>query len=210
MLIDWFKLAAALVLLVTPIGLFHGKKVRHRMLGRDWHGYWRATFTLGLHWIDFGRAILGSWLLSDALTAAPGASSLLRYAVPLASGAIMGFGVILQTFVCKELDAANAPFAFVTGLVLGAAAPLTALVPILLGLTIALGTRAPVVFFPVLALALPGIGFLFEGKKALLALGIIGAVVLLPWLLSLMFPRELVVTYRARRNSATTPSDVLR
>ncbi len=162
MLIDWFKFIAALVLLVTPIGLFHGKKVRHRALSRDWHGYWSATLTLGLHWIDFGRAVLGAWLLSDALTAVPAASSALRYAVPLAHGAVMALAVIIQSFVCKELDAAHAPFTFVTGLVLGAAAPLTALVPILIALTIALGTRAPVAFFPVLALTLPGIGYLFE------------------------------------------------
>jgi hypothetical protein len=207
MLIDWFKLAATLLILLTPIGLFHGKKVRHRSLTRDWSGYWGHTFTLGLHWIDLGRAVIGGWLLLEALTLAPGARSTLRYAVPLAHGAIMALAIILQTFVCKDRDHANAPFAFVAGATLGLFSPVIAGFSIMLALIVALGARVPLVYFPVLALALPGLGFLFEGQKALLTVGIGGAVVMLPWLLTIMFPRDLVASYRARRPSSAESAE---
>jgi hypothetical protein len=207
MLIDWFKLAAALLILLTPIGIFHGKKVRHRSLTRDWSGYWSYTFTLGLHWIDLGRAVLGGWLLVEALTLAPGARPALRYALPLAHGAVMGLALILQTFVCKDRDHANAPFTFVTGVVLGLFSPVIAGFAIVLALVVAFGARVPLIYFPVLAVALPGLGFLFEGKKALLTLGIGGAVVILPWLLTIMFPRDLVASYRARRPSSAESAE---
>jgi hypothetical protein len=65
----------------------------------------------------------------------------------------------------------------------------------------------PLVYFPVLALSLPGLGFLFEGQKALLTVGIGGAVVMLPWLLTIMFPRDLVASYRARRPSSAESAE---
>lgn len=207
MLIDWFKLAAALLLLLPPIGLFHGEKIRYRTLERDWSGYWRHTFSLGLHWIDLGRAILGAWLLLEALALAPGARSTYRYAIPLTHGAIMGLAVTLQTFGGRDRDHAHAPFAFVTGLVFGFFPPLTAAFAVLLALVTAAGTRAFIVFFPILALALPGLGFLFAGKKVLLFHGIGGAAVALPWLLTLMFPRYLVVAYRSRRLSSAEAAE---
>ena len=41
MLIDWLRLIPALLLLLTPIGVFHHDRVKYRALMRDWNGYWR-------------------------------------------------------------------------------------------------------------------------------------------------------------------------
>jgi hypothetical protein len=208
MVINWFKLIAALALILTPMGIFHGTKVRLRAVARDWTGYWGQTFTLGLHWIDLGRAALGGLILLEAIILQPGASSVYRYGVPLLHATVAGLGVLLQTFVCKERDHAHAPLAFVTGLAFGLFSPVVAGFSILLALIASSGIRAPLVYFPILGLALPGLAFLFDGRKTLLPSAAIGAVVVLPWLLTLMFPRDLVISYRARRVSAENSADL--
>lgn len=199
MLIDWIKFAPALCLLLLPTGAFHGKKIRFRPLTRDWVGHWSQILTLSLHWIDLARAALGGWLLVDSLTLAPGAAGIRHYSVPLALGAVMLVAVALQTFVCKAKDSAHAPFMFVTGLLLGVYPVVLVVFPLVLALTLTLGFRFPAGYFPLLALLFAGSGFLFKGKTIMLelALGCVAAV--FPWLLSTMFRRELVVTYRAKR-----------
>ncbi len=206
MLIDWLKFPAALFLLFLPMRLFHGEKVRFLAISRDWETRRTLILTLGLHWIDLGRAALGGWLLIQSLALAPGAPGFMRYSVPLTLSAIMILAVCLQTFICKELDSANAPFAFVTGLLFGVFSPVNAGFPILLALTAAAGSRVPVAYFPVLALSLAGVGFAFDGRKALVLLAGGCCAALAPWLLSIMFPRDLVLSYRARRSSKDTAS----
>lgn len=206
MIIDWLKFAPALFLLLLPIGLFHGKKIRFRPISTDWHGQWPQILSLGLHWIDLGRAVLGSWLLLEALSLVPGTSGFMRYSVLFTQGVVIVAGVGLQTLLCKERESALAPFMFVTGLVLGLYPPAVACFPIVLALTVAAGSRTPSAYFPTLALTLVGLGFLFDGKKALIKLGIGFCAVLLPWLLSLMFSRELVLTYRAKRPGKNSPA----
>ena len=201
MIIDWLKFAPALFLLLLPIGLFHGKKIRFRSISRDWDGHWSSVLSLGLHWIDLGRAALGGWLLIEALKLSPGGAGFLRYSVLGTEGAVMIIAVGLQTFVCKEEDAAHAPFAFVTGLLLGVYPPIIAGFPIILAIAIAAGLRIPVAYFPCLALFLVAIGFGFDGKKSLLILALGFSAVVLPWLFTIMFPRDLVFTYRARQRS---------
>lgn len=200
MLIDWIRFAAALGLLLTPIALFHGKKVRYRPIARDWDTHWWQILTLGLHTIDAGRAALGGWLLVDALVPDPAARGLLRYAVLFTQGGVMSAAVLLQTFFCKERDSAHAPFAFVGGLVFGIYPPAIAGLPLLLAITVAGGSRTPVAFFPMLALALLGIGFLLGGKGMIIKLALGVCAVMLPWLCSLLFSRDLVVSYRAKRS----------
>jgi hypothetical protein len=206
MIIDWPRFAFALLLLLLPIGLFHGKKVRFRPIARDWEGQWSSIFTLGQHWIDLGRAALGGWLLIEALELSAGQTGFMRYSVLGAEGAIMIAAVGLQTFVCREPDSANAPFAFVTGLLLGVYPPIVAGFPILLAATAATGSRVPAAYFPFLAILLPGIAFLFEGRKSLIMTAFGFCAVILPWLLSIMFHRDLVITYRARRRNPDTQS----
>ncbi len=201
MIIDWSKFAPALFFLLLPIGLFHGKKIRFRPISGDWNGHWSSTLSLGLHWIDLGRAALGGWLLIEALQLSPGVGGFMRYSILGTEGAVMIVAVGLQTFVCKEVDSANAPFAFVTGLVLGVYPPIIAGFPIILAIALAAGSRVPVVYFPSLGLLLAGIGALFEGKKALIFLALGCCAVVLPWLFTIMFPRDLVFTYRARQRS---------
>ncbi|MDP3178917.1 MAG: hypothetical protein Q8M76_13505, partial [Spirochaetaceae bacterium] len=123
MIIDWLKFAPALFLLLLPIGVFHGKKVRFRPIARDWADHWSKILTLGLHWIDLSRAALGGWLLVESLSLSPGAAGIMRYSVLVTLGAVMILAVALQTFVCKERDSANAPFMFVTGLLVGVYPP---------------------------------------------------------------------------------------
>ncbi len=202
MIIDWLKLVPALLLLLTPISLFHGKKIRVRPIERDWDTHWPQIAGLGLHWIDLGRAMLGAWLLLDAISLPPGARGAMRYAPIAVQGALLVFSSCLQSLVCKERDSALAPFMFVTGLVLGFYSPTVAGFSILLALTAAAGSRTPWVYFPLLAVLVAGLGFLFVGKGALVGLAAGGAAVALPWLLTLMFRQTLVLSYRARRSSS--------
>jgi len=200
MFIDWIRFAAALVLLLTPIALFHGKKVHYRPIARDWDTHWWQIVRLGLHTIDAGRAALGGWLLVDALASNPAAHGLLRYSVLLTEGGVMCTAVLLQTFFCKEPDSAHAPFAFVGGLLFGIYPPAIAGFPVLIAITVAGGSRTPVAYFPTLALALFALGFLFGGKGMIVKLSLGMCAVMLPWLCSLLFSLDLVVSYRAKRS----------
>lgn len=202
MIIDWLKLVPALLILLTPISLFHGKKIRVRPIDRDWDTHWPQITGLGLHWIDLGRAVLGAWLLLDALSLPPGTRGFMRYAPIATQGAILIFSSCVQSFVCKERDSAHAPFMFVTGLILGFYPPSVAGFSILLAITAAAGSRNPWIYFPLLAVLVPGLGFLFLGQGALIRLGAGSAAVALPWLLTLMFRQTLVLSYRARRSSS--------
>ena len=199
MLIDWIRFSSALVLLLTPIALFHGKKVRYRPIARDWDTHWSQILKLGLHTIDAGRAALGGWLLVDALASDPAAHGLMRYSVFLTRGAVLCLAVLLQTFVCKERDSAHAPFTFVSGLVFGVYSPTIAAFPVLLAIIVAGGSRTPLAFFPTLSLTLFALGILFGGKKMIIPLVLGMCAVMLPWLCSLLFSRDLVVSYRAKR-----------
>ena len=199
MIIDWLTFAPALFLLLIPIGFFHGKKVRFRPIARDWTDHWSHILNLGLHWIDLSRAALGGWLLVESLSLSPGAAGFMRYSVLVTLGAVMLLAVALQTFVCKERDSANAPFMFVTGLLVGVYPPTIVGFPIVLALTVAAGSRVPAAYFPVLALTFVGSGFLFDGRKTLIKLALGFCAVILPWLFSIMFSRDLVLTYRAKR-----------
>ena len=201
MIIDWLTFAPALCLLLVPIGLFHGKKIHFCDISREWDGHRSAILALGLHWIDLGRAALGGWLLIHALKHAPGVAGFMRYSILGTEGAVMVLAVGLQTFVCKEEDSAHAPFAFVTGLVLGVYPPIVAGFSIVLAIALAAGLRIPVTYFPALGLLLAGIGFWFEGKKAIILLGLGTCALILPWLFTIMFPRDLVFSYRARQRS---------
>lgn len=199
MIIDWFKFAPALLLLLVPAGLFHGRKVRYRAISRDWDDHWPLILTLGFHWIDLVRAALGGWLLVMALTQEPGMHGLARYAVLLTQGSTMILAVALQTFVCKELDSALAPFTFVAGLLFGVFPPAIAGFPVVLATAVASGAGAPLAFFPVLAVALMGIGFWFGGKGMVIKLVFGFCAIALPWLCAIAFRRELIIAYRAKR-----------
>lgn len=203
MLVDWLKFSAALLLLLTPVGIFHDRKVHYRPISREWGDHWAQIVSLGLHTIDFLRATVGAWLLIESLQSAPAARGLLRYAVISTQAAVALVGITLQSVVCKEADSANAPFAFLAGLVTGFLPPVVAGFAIMITVVIAAGARFPASFFPVLALAVPGMGLLFTGKKHLLILIVTAVTVLLPWLISLLFSLELVVSYRARRHGST-------
>jgi len=198
MLIEWPKLVAALVLLLVPVALFHGKQVVYRDVSRDWDGYWRRTFGLGLHVVDFVRAMLGAWLLAEAVTSAPAAEGAMKYSFFATQSAVFALALMLQTLVCKEEDAAHAPFAFVSGLVLGFLPPLVAGFALLLAVVITFGTKLASGYFPILAASVSGIGFLFTGKKNLYALLAVTFAAGLPWLLTLLFPRHFVSSLRAK------------
>jgi hypothetical protein len=146
---------------------------------------------------------LGSWLLISSLTTLPDAHGFAARAPWLIQGVIRIVGILLQTVVCKERDGANAPFAFAAGLLIGGHAPLSAIFAIVLATTLAAGMRSPVVFFPVLAVCFAATAFLF-GKKVQFVNSIWGAVaVSLPWLWSLLFSRELLISYRAKHPSSS-------
>lgn len=205
MLIDWFKFSAALLLLVTPIGLFHGKEVRYLPLSREWSRYWSQMFSLGLHAIDLLRAALGAWLLGEALMQAPGAAGLMRHVVTLTQAAVLGVAVAMQVFVCKEPESAHAPFAFALGLVAGGVPPTAAAFALTFAIVITAGSRTPMALFPLLALSVAGAGLLFQGRNVLPASIALAFAVSLPWLLTLLFSRHLVVSYRPKTKPAARP-----
>jgi len=201
MTIDWLMFLPALFLLLTPGDLFNGGKVRYRDVTRDWHDYWLRALAHGLHTIDLGRAALGTWLLLSSIEGIPDSHGLMKYAPLLLQGSIRLVAVLTQTVVCRERDAANAPFAFVIGLLLAGTSPEVNVLAVVLAATLALGSRTPVAFFPVVALAHLGIGFWFEGKRAVLGLAVGSVAAVMPFLWAMMFHRDLVVAYRAKRQT---------
>lgn len=206
MIIDWGKLLPALVLLLPPIALFHGSRVHYRALMRDWRGYWGPTFKLALHTIDLGRGALGAWWLAEAVLLEPGAQGLMRYAPFLLQGVIFVSATALQTSFCKEEDAAHAPFAFCAGMVGGFFPPMIAAMALVLAIVVSAGARVPAIFFPMLAAGVAAIGLLFGGQD--LKFPVVAAVpaLLLPWLLTLLFPRHFVSSYRAPKKGRANPS----
>jgi hypothetical protein len=203
--INWILLALALALLLVPIAVFHGERVRYRALMRDWDGYWGRTLTLGLHAIDLLRSMLGVWLLAEALRRAPEAQGALRYAAVAAQGGVLCVATLLQAAFCKEPETAHAPFAFIIGLTLVHVPPPVAGFSLVLAGALALGANSPTGFFPVLALGVVGTGFLFEGKKLVFECAVLAAAILMPWLFTLLFPRHFVCSYRAKRRTEPPP-----
>jgi hypothetical protein len=144
------------------------------------------------------------WLLDEALTLAPGAHGPARYSVLLTQGAVLLLGIVLQTAVCRETDSLRAPFTFVAGVVIGFLPWQTAAFALSLAAVVALGVRAPGLFFLFVGIAVVPMGFLFSGKSFLPRLSITFVVLSLPLLLSLLARRPLVVEYRARRADSDT------
>ena len=205
MLIDWIEFGPALVLLLTPIALFAGERVSYREISRDWSQHWSRALSHGHHAIDLLRAVLGAWLLTEALARTPGVRGLAGQLVPLTQAGVLVSSVLIQTVVCRKLDSAHAPFAFVVGLLFGFLPPLIAVFGVVIALVIAVGVRAPAAFFPVLALSVSAAGLFFTGRKFQIVLVIAAGAVLLPWLYSLLFRRELVVPYRSRHTKPAVP-----
>jgi hypothetical protein len=193
--INWLLLIPALALLLVPVAVFHGERVRYRALMRDWDGYWGRTLTLGLHSIDLLRAMLGAWLLAEAVRRAPEAQGALRYVALALQGGVLCTATLLQTVFCKEPETAHAPFAFVMGLTLVH----------VLAIALGLGANAPTGFFPVLALGVMGAGALFHGRKLVFECAILAVALLVPWLFTLLFPRHFVCSYRAKRRTEPLP-----
>jgi hypothetical protein len=146
-------------------------------------------------------------MLAEAMIPGPDAHGAMRHIPLLVEAAALFCAVALQTLVCKERDTAHAPFAFAAGLAVGF---LPAFMPdwepfatsgfaLLLTTVVTYGARLPAVFFPLLALTLAVAGFLFTGKKLLLPLAVLCSAVALPWLLTLLFPRDFVVSYLGKR-----------
>lgn len=198
MIIHWFQLISAAVLLLIPIGLFHGPKVRYRAIRRAWKGYWGRMLSLGLNPIDLGRATLGSWLLLQALESNSRAH-LPAWGLPALQSGIVLVAVVLQMLVCKEPKSLNACYPFLIGLIFGLNPLPVASFAVLGALVLAGGARMPMAFFPVLGILSFVFGLLF-GDKTLNTVLVVGTVAaLIPWLSSMLFSRALVITYRAKR-----------
>jgi len=212
MLIDWSRFLPALILLLIPIALFHGPRVRYRELPQDWRSYWGPTFRLGLHSIDLVRAMLGAWYLSVALAPAIGATGFAKHAPLAAHAVLLGFATLLQAVVCKESKALHAPFTFVAGLTLGFVAPVVGGFSLLIAGIVAFGTRSATAFFPILSLALVGTGFFFGNLKPPLAAGCVAGAATAPWIFALLFSRTWFVTHAQKRSTRDTHAapDVLR
>lgn len=212
MLIDWSRLVPALVLLLTPIAVFHGPRVRHRALPQDWRNYWGPTLRLGLHTIDLLRGFLGAWYLTVALLPADGAFGVAKLVPGALGGLVLCLATFVQALVCKEENAMNAPFAFVAGLTLGFLPPAVGCFGLLIAAVVASGTRSAPAFFPVLAVAVIGAGFLFGNFKFQLPVWFVAAASAGPWFYALLFPRAWIVTHAQKRTNRTIPSgpDVLR
>lgn len=201
MLIDWPIFATALVLLLPPIAVFHGQRVRYRHISRDWDRQWSATFLLPHHLVDLLRAAAGAWLLAHSITRAPEITGVLKYAPEMIHTAVILCGVLLQTLVCKEPDAFNAPFTYLVGVAAGFLPPLVAGFALVFAIAITAGARSPATFFVVLPMAVVAAGALFTGKKMLLTLAPVVAAALTPWLFALLFGRDLVFTQWIRAGS---------
>jgi hypothetical protein len=198
MQIDWPMFTAALALLLAPIGLFHGARTRHRALSADWSGYWARTLGHGFHAIDFGRAMLGAWYLAEGIAAAPEAQGLMAHAPLLVQAGALGAGLVLQTFVCREPHAACAPLAYAAGIATGFLPLAVGWFALALAVAFTLGVRAPALFFPLLGATSAGVGLLMSGGEVQPAVLAPAVALPAPWLLTLLFPRELTVACLAR------------
>jgi hypothetical protein len=211
--IDWLRLAAASLLLLPPMGLLHGRRVEHRLAARDWDGYWQRAFFLPAHAVDFLRAAAGAALLAGALLHVPHAAGLAKYAPWVAQALLLMLALSLQSLICREPEASHAPFAFAIGLVAGflpaQMTGLTALaiagLALIFAVVTAAGLRSPGAFFPLLALALPALGSAVLDKGRILSLLALSCALVLPWLLPLLFPRDLVVAHRASPGNPLPP-----
>jgi len=166
---------------------------------RDWDGYWLRALAHGMHSIDLVRSALGTWWLIDSLHSLPNPQGFARYEVLVVQGGIRILAVFLQTVVCREKEAVNAPFTFIIGLLLAGTSPVVALFAIALAVPIALGVAHASGLFPVVALAHLGIGFWFKGKGAVFSLGFGAFAAMIPFLWAVLLRRDLVVAYRAKR-----------
>jgi len=202
MLINWLMFVPAAFLLLVPTSPFHGPHVRYRAISRDWSSHRRQILGLEWHWIDALRALAGTWLLLVAVVRVPEARGLAVQGAFLLQGGVLALAILLQVAVCREPDSASAPFAFVIGAVFGWLPPMVAGFGVIFALTLAAGARSPGAFFPLLAGSIGAAGYLFTGKKLLLALAVIAGVTVIPWLYALLFNRTLVVAYRTRHGSA--------
>jgi hypothetical protein len=148
--------------------------------------------------------------LPRKLQSLPNPHGLAKYAVVLTQGFIRVLAVLVQTVACRQADSANAPFAFVTGLLLTGLSPLVSLFSLAVAIPAAMGSRVPAAFFPVLAIAHLGFGFWFNGQGAIVGLGFGAVAAILPLVWALAFRRELVITYRAKRTKEDSPPEPLR
>lgn len=199
MRIDWPMLCGALALLLLPLGIFHGARTRQRALSSDWSGYWGRTLGHGFHAIDFGRAMLGAWYLADGLGPAAEAAGFRAHLPLLVQALVLAIGAALQTFVCKERHSAGAPFAYAAGMATGFLPVAVGWFALTLAIAFTLGVRAPALFFPLLGATVVGVSLLMSGLEPVPAHFALAAVAGLPWLLTLLFPRELTVAVLARR-----------
>lgn len=202
MVIDWSVFAPALLLLLIPMGLFHGKRVRYRPISRNWPEQLPQIVLLPHHFVDLLRAGLGAWLLSHSLEPALApATALEKYLPAIVQGAVICAGVLLQTLFCKEPDSLNAPYAYVVGIVAGFLPPVVAGFALLFASVVTIGLRSAAAFFLMLSISTVAAGFLFTGQKFIFSILALCVAVLVPWLLALLFAQELVLTHRQRRNS---------
>lgn len=201
MLIDWTSFGPALLALWIPTALFAGKQVIFRPISCEWSR--TQIFTLPHHVIDLVRSAVGAWLLLHSIEAAPDLEDLTRYIPVAIQGGVLIVAVVIQTVFCKEPESANAPFAFVAGIVAGFFPPVVAGFALVSAIVVSLGARTPAAFFLVLAVGIAVAGLLFEGVE-LIANIVVGSIaVVLPWLIALLFSRELVLAQRERRDSGT-------
>lgn len=211
LVVDWLQFIAAVILLLTPGSLFYrSKKIRYREISREWGGHLTRMAAHGLHVIDLGRAALGTWLLLESLKTVPDARGFAKYAPLFAQGTIRILAVWLQTVFCPVRDHANAPYAFVTGLLLGGSSPLVAVFALAFAVPLAMGARAPAAFFPLIGLAHVGIGFWFYGRGAVMTMSFGAIAAMVPFFWAILFHRELVIPYRARQLSEDRQLDPLR
>lgn len=197
MFIDWTSFGPALLVLLTPIALFQGKQVLFRPISCEWNR--PRVFSLPHHLIDLVRATLGAWLLLQSITIAPETTGLARHAPLALQGAVLIAAVVMQTVFCKEPESVNAPFAFVTGLVVGFFPPVVAGFSLVIAIVVAIGVRTPAGFFVALAVAVAAAGALFEGAELILRIAVASVAIVLPWLIAMLFSRELVLAQREPR-----------
>ena len=206
MIIHWYQLISAAVILLIPMGLFHGPKVRYRAIRRQWRGYWGRMLTLGQHTVDLTRAALGAMLLLQSLEADPQAH-LPAWGIPALTSAIVLLAVVLQMVVCKEHKSINACYPFLIGLLFGLQPFPVAAFAVLIAVALTCGARMPMAFYPVLALFSIFLGMLFGGWKLNAIIVIVAVATLTPWLSSMLFLRALVITYRAKRATESVATE---
>lgn len=132
-------LAAGLFLLVFPLWIFRAKG--SRLVGFDQRA-WPTGRILALGMLDAARALLGVWLVVQAISTMPEVEALGRWRDAVYIATVIAVGLAVQAFAWRDEDYLLAPVPYALGAAAVVAYPLVLVIAFPLAIGGALALRA--------------------------------------------------------------------